>query len=86
MGFFILPEYTVYLLFSPPHGKHYTGFTSDLAQRILSHNELGHDWTSKYRPWQIIYTKIFGTKSEAMVYEKWLKTGVGRDFIKTLIH
>ena len=86
MGFFILLQFTVYLLYSATHQKHYTGFTSDLAQRLLSHNALGHDWTSKYRPWQIIYTKVFNSKAEAMVYEKWLKTGVGRDFIKTLIH
>ena len=86
MGFFILLQFTVYLLYSATHQKHYIGFTSDLAQRILSHNELGHGWTSKYRPWQVIYTKVFTTKSEAVVYEKWLKTGVGRDFIKTLIH
>jgi len=86
LGFFILLQFTVYLLYSSTHQKHYTGFTSDLAQRILSHNVLGHDWTSKYRPWQIIYTKVFNSKTEAMVHEKWLKTGVGRDFIKTLIH
>jgi hypothetical protein len=30
------------------------------------------------------YFKEFDTKNEAMGYEKWLKTGVGRDFIKTL--
>ena len=53
---------------------------------MLSHNELGHDWTAKYRPWQLIYTKVFGSKKEAMHYEKWLKTGVGRDFIKTINH
>jgi predicted GIY-YIG superfamily endonuclease len=34
----------------------------------------------------LIYTKVFEKKSEAMAYEKWLKTGAGRDFIKTLPH
>jgi GIY-YIG catalytic domain len=53
-------------------------------QRLLSHNELGKDWSAKYRPWQLIYSKEFVTKKEAMGYEKWLKTGVGRDFIKGL--
>ena len=79
-------NFTVYILFSTLHKKHYTGFTSNLAERLVSHNELGHGWTSKYRPWQLIHTKIFETKVAAMNYEKWLKTGVGRDFIKTIPH
>ena len=78
--------YTVYILFSDNHQKHYTGFTSNLEQRMLSHNILGKDWTAKYRPWRLIITKEFDTKVEAMKYEKWLKSGVGRSFVKTLRH
>jgi len=77
-------QFTVYILFSENYQKHYTGFTDNLDQRLLSHNELGKDWTSKFRPWKLMYTKQFTTKSEALFYEKWLKTGIGRDFIKTL--
>jgi len=79
-------SFTVYILFSVDFNKHYTGFTSDLVQRLLSHNELGKDWTSKYRPWKLIYTKEFEFKQDAMSYEKWLKTGAGRDFVKKLTH
>ena len=78
--------YTVYILYSQSHQKHYTGFTSNLSQRLLSHNVLGKDWTAKYRPWKLIYTKAFDNKLEAIRFERWLKTGVGRDFIKELDH
>ena len=78
--------YTVYILFSEEHNKHYVGFTSNLELRLKSHNELGKEWTARYRPWKLIYTKAFAAKSEAMQYEKWLKTGSGRDFIKQLPH
>ncbi len=78
--------YSVYILYSQKHQKHYTGFTSNLEQRLLSHHKLGKDWTARYRPWQLIYVKEFITKKEATEYEKWLKTGAGRDFIKTLPH
>ena len=78
--------YTVYILFSEKYNKHYTGFTSNLTLRLKSHNEFGRGWTSKHRPWKLIYEKQFSTKQEAMDYEKWLKTGAGRDFIKMLIH
>ena len=78
--------YTAYALYSHNSKKHYYGFTSNLESRLLSHNELGHDWTSKYRPWVVIHIKEFATKQEAMQYEKWMKSGVGREFIKSLPH
>ena len=78
--------YTTYILFSEKYTKHYVGFTSNLELRLKSHNKFGHDWTVRYRPWKLIHTKEFETKQEAMRYEKWLKSGVGRDFIKCLPH
>jgi len=45
---------------------------------------LGRDWTAKYRPWELVYTKEFSIKSEALSYEKWLKSGVGREFINRI--
>jgi putative endonuclease len=78
--------YTVYILCSINFQKHYTGFTSNFKARILSHKELGKDWTAKYRPWKIIFTKEFDNKKEAISYEKWLKSGIGREFIKTIQH
>jgi putative endonuclease len=79
--------YTVYVLFSERSGKHYVGFTGNLKLRLLSHNELsGKDWTKRYRPWKLIHAEEFATKTEAMSREKWLKSGVGRAFIKLLPH
>ena len=40
MGLFIF--YTFYILYSEKFNKHYTGYTSDLEQRLRSHNELGN--------------------------------------------
>ena len=86
MTFFNTMVFTTYVLFSENYGKHYVGFTSNLIERMRSHNELGDDWTKSYRPWKMIYYKAFYTKKEAMEYEKWLKSGVGREFIKTVPH
>ena len=79
--------FTVYVLYSQKFDKIYIGYTSDLANRFLSHNELstkGH--TIKYRPWAIAYTEEFETKAEAMKRETQLKTGSGREFIWNIIH
>ena len=75
--------FTVYVLYSKVHDKHYTGFTNNLELRLKSHNEFGKGWTSKYRPWSLIFSKEFESNIEAMKFEAWLKTGAGRDFIKT---
>ncbi|HUI31054.1 MAG TPA: GIY-YIG nuclease family protein [Candidatus Acidoferrales bacterium] len=79
--------YTVYVLYSEKFHRHYTGFTSDFEGRMASHNVLGKKgWSKKYRPWKVIFTEEYETKAEAMRREKWLKSGAGRDFIKTLAH
>ncbi|MDR9417719.1 MAG: GIY-YIG nuclease family protein [Gracilimonas sp.] len=71
-GFFIFREkrgfmFTVYVLYSPSHEKIYIGYTSNLEQRMLSHNRLGKKgWTIRYRPWEIVFTEEFEEKAEAM--------------------
>ena len=76
--------FSVYVLYSDTFQKYYTGYSGNLEIRLKSHNEFGKGWTSKYRPWRLIFRKEFDTKSEAMAHEAWLKTGVGRDFIKSI--
>lgn len=76
-------SFTVYILYSAKHDKIYVGFTSNMEQRLLSHNELGKKgFTLKCRPWRVIYTEKYATKSEAMKREKQLKGGHGRQWIK----
>ncbi|WP_198597350.1 GIY-YIG nuclease family protein [Gracilimonas amylolytica] len=60
----------------------YIGYTSDLEQRLLSHNSLGKKgWTIKYRPWKLAYTEEHQTKKDAMRREKQLKSAKGREYI-----
>ena len=72
----------VYILYSPSYDKIYIGFTSDLASRIKSHNELSKKgWTVKFRPWLLAHSEEFSTKADAMRREKELKSAKGRKFI-----
>jgi putative endonuclease len=78
--------FTIYVLYSPSHNKIYIGFTSNIEQRMLSHNQLAtKGYTVKFRPWILIHTEVFETKSEAMKREKELKSANGRQFIWNLI-
>lgn len=79
--------FTVYVLHSANFNKIYIGYTSNLEQRLLSHNELAtKGFTIKFRPWVIVYKETFETKAKAMKREKQLKTAKGREFIWNLIN
>jgi putative endonuclease len=79
--------YTVYILFSENFNKIYIGYTSNIEQRFLSHNQLSKKgYTVKYRPWRIVYTESFEDKKQAIKREKELKSAKGRNWIhKTII-
>jgi putative endonuclease len=82
-----MDEFVVYILFSKRFSKTYVGFTSNLVERFKSHNQLSKTgFTTKYRPWQVIYVEFFNSKSEALLKEKFFKTGIGREIIKELIN
>ncbi|MBK6993077.1 MAG: GIY-YIG nuclease family protein [Chitinophagaceae bacterium] len=77
--------FTVYVLYSKSFEKIYIGYTSDLSQRLLSHNELSKRMDYKIRPWIVVHTEIFETKAEAMLREKQLKTAKGREWVWSII-
>jgi putative endonuclease len=79
--------FIVYALFSRKFDKIYIGFTSNMEERFKSHNELAKKgWTTKFRPWEIIYQEHQALKADAMRREKELKTAAGRKFIRLLIN
>ena len=81
-----MDEFVVYILYSEKFNKNYTGFTSNLIERFKSHNVLGtKGHTLKFRPWTVIHVEFFSFKAEAMKREKYLKSGIGREFIQNLI-
>lgn len=74
--------YYVYLIKSK-EGYRYTGFTEDLEKRLIEHNDKKLSfWTKRGTNWKFIYKEEFENKTEALKREKWLKTGVGREYLK----
>ncbi|MBN3519286.1 GIY-YIG nuclease family protein [Algoriphagus lutimaris] len=81
-----MDNFVVYILFSKSSGKTYTGMTSDLITRFHFHNTKStKGFTTRYRPWIVIHVEFFKSKKEAMLREKELKTGKGRDWIKQFL-
>ncbi len=80
--------YHVYVIRSETTGRRYIGQTSDLRRRLQEHNDREHNrrkFTSRHAgPWRLVYSEHHETRSEAMMRERWLKSGVGRAWLNTL--
>ncbi len=78
--------YQVYVLHSKLFDKIYIGYSSNLLERLKSHNELGtKGWTIKFRPWILIHTETYDSKTIALKREKELKSFRGREYIKNVL-
>ena len=77
--------YTVYIIQSVKTGRYYIGHTVAIQKRLFEHNEGLTCSTRNYRPWHIVYTKIFSTKSMAQHIELKIKRMKSRKFIEKLI-
>jgi putative endonuclease len=74
----------VYIIYSKDFDVYYKGFSENVAQRLLYHNENRSRYTSNKGIWELVYTKSFETKKEALVEELRLKK-LNRKSIEFLI-
>jgi putative endonuclease len=77
------PKRFVYVLRSVNQSsRYYVGLTSNVAQRVVMHNEGRGQYTRELRPWQLVTSIEFAEQTSAIAFEKYLKTGSGRAFAK----
>ncbi|NSW45374.1 MAG: GIY-YIG nuclease family protein [Bacteroidales bacterium] len=79
-------EFVVYILYSVKNKKTYVGITNNLIERFKSHNERGHGWTQKYRPWIVVWVEFFQDKEKARKKERYFKSGSGHYAKIKIIH
>ena len=58
--------------------------TNDLERRIAEHNNGVNKSTKAYRPFKLIYSETFPDRISARAKEKYLKSGIGKEFLKML--
>ena len=75
-------QWFVYLLQSKKNGQWYIGSTKDMQKRILSHNQGKNLSTKSGAPWRFIYCEIGLNSKDARAREKYLKSGMGRRYLK----
>jgi predicted GIY-YIG superfamily endonuclease len=73
--------YYVYILQCSDR-KPYTGCTSNLKERIIRHNKGQIPATKDRLPIKLITYFAFNNRYKAFDFEKYLKSGSGRAFIK----
>jgi len=72
----------VYVLLSGKDKKFYTGYTENLKLRFEAHQKGCVVSTKSRRPFQLIYSEACLDRSDAMHREKYLKTHLGKMFLK----
>jgi putative endonuclease len=72
----------VYVLLSEADGQLYTGLSSDLKRRLAEHNA-GEVASTKHRiPLRLIYYEACLCRVDAAAREKYLKTGMGKRYLR----
>ena len=75
--------YYVYLIQSVQHAEiRYIGYTTNLKERLATHNSGGSIYTKKDRPWKLVMCSVFKSMDYAKQFEQYLKSQSGRAFAK----
>ncbi len=77
--------YYVYAIKSAIRNYIYVGITNDLERRFNQHNDGKNKTTKAYSPFLLLYSEKAENRVNARKREKYLKSGIGKEFLKTLV-
>lgn len=66
-------------------GKIYIGQTKELSKRMNDHKMGWSRYTKGKGRWHLLFKEEYRTRREAIKREKYLKSGVGRRYIKEIL-
>ena len=76
--------YFVYAIQSEKDKRIYVGMCADVAVRLKEHNAGKTKSTKGFKPWKLIYKEELADRLSARKREIYLKSGVGKEFLKSL--
>jgi len=79
-------NYFLYILQSISSDKFYVGISKQPSVRLSYHNSIEKGFTSRYRPWKIVFTKEFPSKEEAALAERKIKNWKSKILIQKIIN
>ena len=74
--------FIVYILYSHSLKKFYTGFTSNMEQRLKFHNDGMNTFSSNGIPWVVVATFEMEGKTSAMALEKRIKKNGAKRYME----
>ena len=74
-------KYFVYVIKSLSRNYIYVGLTNNVSRRFAEH-QAGQEKTAPYCPFKLVHTEEFPSRVKARAREKYLKSGVGKEWIK----
>ncbi len=77
--------FCVYILYSASLDKFYVGYTAQLEERFLRHNQKSKGFTGKAKDWLLVYQEEYSNQKEALVREKQIKSWKSKIKIEALI-
>ena len=77
--------FIVYILQSHKTNKFYTGYTTNIEDRVEQHNNSSTLSTRPGIPWILVYTESFDNKTDAIKRENEIKRKKSRKHIESLI-
>ncbi|MBT3293185.1 GIY-YIG nuclease family protein [Candidatus Peregrinibacteria bacterium] len=77
--------YIVYVLQSQKDQHLYVGYTSNLRNRIATHNKGSVKSTKNRRPFVLIFAEAYISQKDALRREKYLKTTLGKRALKHML-
>ena len=75
----------LYILKSKSTDKFYVGISQNPERRLEYHNSFEKGFTSRYRPWEIVFTQEFNSKNEVAIIEQKIKSWKSRKMIQRVI-
>jgi putative endonuclease len=73
----------VYIIESIATARWYYGFTErNPVERLIEHNGNHHHFTANKGPWKLIFVRTHENKSQALTFEKKLKSLRNKKFIR----
>jgi putative endonuclease len=79
-----MDEYVVYAIKSRLDQRIYVGFSKNIEKRLKEHNAGKTKSTKGFRPWNLIFTEQVTGRANARKREKYYKSGIGKEFLKSL--
>ena len=75
----------VYALKSSKDSRVYVGLSQNVEKRLIDHNLGRVSSTKNFRPWFVFYKEECGNRVNARKKEKYLKSGCGKEFLKSIM-